>query len=390
MRDFYIYGFKSRDDFDLKSARTYDNEKRRCESYLGENMQWTYSGGAKVSFVSADCGKINSNPLFSAWKSKSFTNNDIMLHFYLLEALQNASKSSEELVEEISLKSGKTFDLQTVRGKCNEYTELGIFSKEKLGKTFHYSLSQNIINLDDELLDAVKFFQSGNLGVVGQFILDNEDKQNDLFVFKHHYIAYTLEDGILCDILDAMHAHKKVELKLIGTKSGKPALHKVVPVKIICSYHSGRRYVCAYLPAAKRFSTFRLDTIKSVEYLEIMPDYDEISDALNRNLGKVWGVSFEGSSRNESFSITLHIDEKHERYIINRIEKESRGGALERIAENTYKFTKETFDANEAMPWVKTFIGRIISFESTERLEKKLKSDINRMAEMYGMGGADE
>jgi len=39
MRDFYIYGFKSRDDFSIKSARTYDNEKRRCESYLGENFR---------------------------------------------------------------------------------------------------------------------------------------------------------------------------------------------------------------------------------------------------------------------------------------------------------------------------------------------------------------
>ena len=29
MRQFYIYGFKVRNDFDSRSARTYDNERRR-------------------------------------------------------------------------------------------------------------------------------------------------------------------------------------------------------------------------------------------------------------------------------------------------------------------------------------------------------------------------
>ena len=36
MKEFYIYGFKTREEFDEKSARSYDNEIRRIESYLGE------------------------------------------------------------------------------------------------------------------------------------------------------------------------------------------------------------------------------------------------------------------------------------------------------------------------------------------------------------------
>jgi hypothetical protein len=37
LRDFYIYGFRSRDSFVQKSSgRSYDNERRRIESYLGE------------------------------------------------------------------------------------------------------------------------------------------------------------------------------------------------------------------------------------------------------------------------------------------------------------------------------------------------------------------
>ena len=47
MRDFYVYGFKSRDDYQKKSARSYDDERRRLESWLGEHMSFlrTPEGG---------------------------------------------------------------------------------------------------------------------------------------------------------------------------------------------------------------------------------------------------------------------------------------------------------------------------------------------------------
>ena len=40
MRDFYVFGFKSRDDYNGKSLRSYDDEKRRLESWLGEYMEF--------------------------------------------------------------------------------------------------------------------------------------------------------------------------------------------------------------------------------------------------------------------------------------------------------------------------------------------------------------
>ena len=36
MREFYVYGFKSRDEFTKKSARSYDDERRRVASWLGD------------------------------------------------------------------------------------------------------------------------------------------------------------------------------------------------------------------------------------------------------------------------------------------------------------------------------------------------------------------
>ncbi|MCL2061931.1 MAG: WYL domain-containing protein [Firmicutes bacterium] len=388
MRDFYIYGFKSRDDFSIKSARTYDNEKRRCESYLGQSMKWSYTGvGNKVSFVSADCGKLSTNPLFSAWKSKSFTKNDIMLHFYILDAVRETDKSAEELTEEITQKSETLFDLQTVRGKCNEYTTAGILMRTKKGKAFRYALAQNPIALDEEILNAVKFFQSGVLGVVGDYILDSVSAENDLFTFKHQYIAHTLEDGVLYDILTAIREQKNISFSLIGTKNGAATEKQVFPVKILCSHSSGRRFLCGY-SRLHRFTVYRLDAVKAVKILEAAESPQEILHSFNRNIGKLWGVSFDAKDRNQAFSLTLHIDEGREQHIINRILKESRGGTLERIRENTFLFTKDVFDSVEASPWIKTFIGRIISIEGHEYLKHRLQSDICRMAALYQIEGA--
>ena len=386
MRDFYIYGFKSRNEFRTKSARTYDNEKRRCESYLGSCMKWSYSGGNKTSFVSVDCGKVPVNPLYSSWKSKSFTANDIMLHFYLLDILSGGEMPLDSLTNEVCSRSGVIFDLQTVRTKCNEYVSCGIFEKHKKGKGFRYKLTAQKISLDAEIMDAIKFFQGGTLGIIGSYIMDLESQTNDVFVFKHNYIAHTLDDGILCGLLSAINSSRKIRLVRQGNKDEVSVSETVYPIKIVASAHTGRRYLCSYAKTG-RFKTHRLDSIKSVELLEHTDDISPLEKMLEKNMDRLWGVSFDGNSRNEFFRLKLYIDEEKEQHIINRIEKEGRGGKLERIEKNVFEFSKEVFDANEAMPWIKTFIGRIISFESTKLLEEKLKKDIRSMAKMYGVEG---
>ena len=47
MRDFYVYGFKSRDDYTKKSTRSYDDEKRRIESWLGNYMKFHQTADGK-------------------------------------------------------------------------------------------------------------------------------------------------------------------------------------------------------------------------------------------------------------------------------------------------------------------------------------------------------
>ena len=64
MRDFYVYGFKSRADYQSKSARSYDDERRRLESWLGDHMSFVRTSEGKNVFISIDSRTIRHNPLY--------------------------------------------------------------------------------------------------------------------------------------------------------------------------------------------------------------------------------------------------------------------------------------------------------------------------------------
>ena len=142
MREFYIYGFKSRDDYSKKSSRSYDDERRRIESWLGDHMSFVRTPEGKNVFISIDSRSIRHNPFYNAWKAKSFTDGDVTLHFILFDILHDPSVKCtlSEIMQEIDEKylSGfenpMMFDESTVRKKLKEYTEAGIIVTEKVGR----------------------------------------------------------------------------------------------------------------------------------------------------------------------------------------------------------------------------------------------------------------
>lgn len=91
MRHFIAYGFQSRSDFKEKSPRSYDNMCRRLESWLGDYMIFHRSATGKAQFISVDPRTVTHDPLYRAFKAKSFTDNDIILHFFILDLLADTS-----------------------------------------------------------------------------------------------------------------------------------------------------------------------------------------------------------------------------------------------------------------------------------------------------------
>ncbi|UZW14681.1 WYL domain-containing protein [Clostridium pasteurianum] len=396
MRDFFVYGFKSRSNFTQKSLRTYDNEKRRIESYLGNCIKYNNVNGEKNTFISLDSSSVTENPLYSVWKAKSFTNNDIILHFYLLDILTYESLLDiEQLTDKICEKYGTCFDTQTVRNKAKEYVKEGILKSCKQGRKLYYSLSKDflktLVNNYDDILDALKYYQAiAPFGVIGSYILDNEENKNDIFHFKHHFVVHTLEDKVLLEILKAIN--EKREINFINKSPRSEYILKVsgVPLKIFVSNQTGRRYVNIYNKKRKRFVNYRLDYIKSVNILDICIEYDFFKQKLEKNLDKCWGVSFGNSIRGKTFYAKFYVDEERELYILDRIKKEGRKGTLKKVDKNIYIYSKEIFDTNEIMSWIKSFTGRIISIESGDKfVDERFYSDMKKMKEMYLGGDTD-
>lgn len=390
MRDFYIYGFRARGDFTAKSARTYDNEKRRIESYLAPYIHWESDSKGKRVYVSLDASAIRSNPLYNAWKAKSFTDNDITLHFAILSSLSEGSKNITELTDYVSMMSGRVFESQTVRIKANEYVRQGILCKERLGKTDYYCLSPDTLSSlpvsGDTLAAAISFFQeAAPFGFIGSTILDQEGLCNEIFSFKHHYIVHTLEDGVLLELLRAIDEKKSVRIINQSTRYTKEIVCYGIPVGIFVSVQSGRRYVCLYTQRNKRFHTYRLDYIKKVELLKPAASFNTYKKELDGLKEMCWGVSFGDMLQGEILRMKLRIDEEKEGYVLERLKREGRMGTVSHIDKDTYLYTACLLDISETMAWVKSFTGRILSLEGTD--QKAIDffyRDMERMATMYG------
>lgn len=125
MRDFYVYGFKSKADFSDRSARSHDNDRRRIESWLADYMCFRQNAKGKRRFIAVDSRKIKHNPFYKAWKAKTFTSKDIMLHFYLLDMLQDGiSMSLNELVERLDQDEPYILQCLEREKRCGEVTKL--------------------------------------------------------------------------------------------------------------------------------------------------------------------------------------------------------------------------------------------------------------------------
>jgi len=398
VRDFYIYGFKTREDFREKSGRTYDNQRRRMESWFSDYIRTGQSGHKKALFLTLDSSRMAVNPLYQAWKSKTFTDNDITLRFLLSDLLADGRRRSvETIADEIQENYHCLFDTQTIRRKLAFYEKEGFVTRKKEGKQYLYARNNPVSHTHPDLFPAlalaVSFFQgAAPFGFIGSTILDFWNEKNRYFRFRSDYLIHTLEDEILLPILDAMEQKRRIRITVKGTKSHNTNTLTVTPLKILTSTQTGRRYVCARQEHAHRPSSFRLDSIQNVELLEPDASYDASMDSFRGIFPYVWGVSF-GNHRKEkpdSVSMEVQFDEKDEAFILTRLQREGRGGAIKRLAPGLYEYTRLCADAGELLPWVRSFTGRIRAFRCSDpAVEKRFLGDMYRMQSCYLSAGED-
>ena len=396
MREFYVYGFKSRDDYQKKSARSYDDERRRLESWLGDHMSFVRTPEGKNVFISIDSRTIRHNPLYNAWKAKSFTDGDITLHFILFDILHDpgVKRTIAQLLEEIDEKylSGfetpMMFDESTVRKKLKEYCEAGIVVSEKEGRKVSYRRADGTDI--EKLNDVLHYFSEvAPCGVIGSYILDREDTDTDAFTFKHHYITGAIDSGVLATLFAAMREKRAVTITNMSRRKDIPRRNRVVPLRIFISAQSGRQHLFVYMPDFNSFNSLRVDYLSNVKLEEPTPRFDELRAELDRMQSKMWGVSVKrnkwGNDYLEHVEFTIKIEDNEE-YIVRRLEREKRIGTVEKLDEHTYRFLADVYDTSEMIPWIRTFICRIDKMNFSNRtIENQFKKDLEAMYRMYGI-----
>ena len=401
MREFYIYGFKSRDDYSKKSSRSYDDERRRIESWLGDHMSFVRTPEGKNVFISIDSRSIRHNPFYNAWKAKSFTDGDVTLHFIIFDILNEPSVKCtlSEIMREIDEKylSGfenpMMFDESTVRKKLKEYTEAGIIVTEKVGRKVSYSRAEDT-NVKD-LNEVLHFYSEiSPCGVIGSFILDKEELDTEAFTFKHHYITGAIDSGVLASIFTAMREKRIISVSNLSRRKDTPRRNRIIPLRVFISVQNGRQHLLAYLPGYDNFQSYRIDYLSNIKLEEQTPRFDELRAQIDEMKDKMWGVSIKrnkwGIEKLEHVDFTVKVadDEAH---IIRRLEREKRVGKVEKLDDNTYRFTADVYDVSEMIPWIRTFICRIADMNFTSNtLENQFKSDLNTMYRMYGIEEVSE
>lgn len=391
MREFYVYGFKSRDEYTRKSARSYDDERRRLESWLGDYMSFRQSAEGKNVFISIDSRLSSHNPLYKAWKTKSFTDGDITLHFVLFDILHtpDVSMSLSQLVSELDtyLPCHKPFDESTVRKKLKEYVNEGLIKTEKKGRTLYYRRAECDITPDSDVLDF--FSEIIPCGVIGSFLLDKQSPTETHFAFKHHYITGTMDSEILYELFSAIREKRSVNIEIINRHKDRITESRVIPLKLMLSAQNGRQYLMAYVPRFDRITAFRTDNILTVKPDEVSERFDELLSVFENMRPHIWGVSTQSRSGNrmEHIEFTVRYADD-EQYIRSRLEREKRCGFLEYIDKNTIRFYADVYDTSELIPWIRTFICRITDIHfSNEELDKKFRADLNDMYALYGLEG---
>lgn len=393
MRDFYVYGFKTRSDFSRKSTRTYDNERRRIESYLGSYIRWEYGKNGKRMSLSVDSAKIPQNPFYRAYQSKSFTGNDILLHFFLLDLLEDLPcVTAGQAADALSLRYGELFDVQTVRGKLREYADMGLLKIQKQGRTVAYRKSglsfSTLFPQAEDARDFLAFFgECAPFAVAGSYLSGRAKLLNTRLLFKHHFLVHTLEDTVLLPLMEAMREERLVQVTNFSGRSGTQSNVVGLPIAILVSVRTGRRYLVLYGEKRRRFHSFRLDSIKAVKLLGVCGDAQALLHEGESCIACTWGASLPARQKTERFAMTLAVDEERERYILERLEREGRGGRIEQVGPGRYRFSVDVTDSGELLAWVKTFTGRILSVEGdNQAVVSRFYRDMRRMEKMYGVG----
>ena len=224
-------------------------------------------------------------------------------------------------------------------------------------------------------------------GVIGSYILDKEELDNEAFTFKHHYITGAIDSGVMASLFTAMREKRIISVSNLSRRKSTPKRVRIIPLRVLISVQNGRQHLLAYVPEYNNFQSYRIDYLSSVKLEEETPRFDELRASIDVMRDKMWGVSTKrnkwGVEHLEHVEFTVKVEDNEE-YIVKRLHREKRIGTVEKLDENTYRFSADVYDSSEMIPWIRTFICRIVKMNFSNRsVENQFKKDLEAMYWMY-------
>ncbi len=416
LRELYIDGYKTRSDYisdsaERESSRSVDNRIRRIMNIMGDVFSSSYSKDGKVSYISIDSRSDTANPLYRTFEARAFDTTGLILYFLVVELLSDGREYRLTEIEDILFKrndhdiscwGGQTKDDEettvlphrdTLRNWLNRFTERGILQKHRSGNQDAYSLVSCFSDWSG-CYRAVSFFsETAPLGVLGYFLkkdIVNGDGPEDI-VYKHHFIAPAIDSEILEILLCAIREHKSVEIRLYKYGDGTKQAITCTPLRIYSSTRTGRQYVLVDNTRSKEEQTLqfvRLDRIKTVHVGRQDSLFASRLQKTEAVTPYLWGTKLLSRST-KAYRVSMTISAGNsEAFIVERLKREGRGGSVEVLDGSTCRYEKEVFHPEEMLPWIRTFYGRILSFDCDEpSMKQRVLED---MRDMYGLYSGGE
>lgn len=403
LRDIYIYGCFSRDDFIEKgiSGRKYDNEQRRINAYLPEHFIQKRRVNKKVlQYCKYSMLDSANNYLAETFRNKSFTALDILSHFFVMQLLnQNEMLTMAELLEQLPLNKEVEFTKDNLRVKLEEMQQNGLIKSEKRGRNVFYSLAEDIWKefSGEELLEIhalLEFMKNVHPWEMPYYFLQRRlelylasdrgvsvDKCES-FLFKHNHLFNAIDNDILLEILCAIHGQRKV---VVSTGSMDTLMEiEVIPLKVVHDSIYGRQYLLAYNEQKQGVSVFRIDRIEDIVIGEMAGEevHAKAVQECDRD-NDCWSIS---GVENEPTEVQVEFifDEEKERFILQRIQREGHGGKVEKLEEGRYLYCINVRDPKEMIPWIRSFGERAKVLSSGAfKIEKNISEDWKKAVEKY-------
>lgn len=413
LRECFLYGCYSREDLEKKmkiSSRKISYEIRRIQQFIGqEYIKIDKYGRYNLLNLTYDFLRHRNNFLIKTYLTKSFTKNDIVLYFSVLMYLQSevGEKDFNEIeaaLIENGMISYEKLSRKTLERKLNEMSKdlYQISIRTERRKKF-FAISKDILKnfCADEIKEiylAVKLFKNIVFPTTFGYYLEdslcdylnyqrNVNVENlDCFTYKNLYYHPAIEEELLWTILNAIHNRNKISIKYRAKKTyeNSKGIDEINPYKIRFDVEYGRLYLVSITDSKKCIIT-RIDRIEEVYVLKtkfIRCEFDSSYEKCMKNSWSSAKLYKDGNLKEVKFNIV--IDEKKEKYILDKIICEAPMGKLKKIKDGFYEFNIMLNDNFEIIPWLRSY-SEYIKIIGDENLKKRVYEDLKETLKNYGV-----